>query len=199
MSYEGVKFRLIRTGNQPPEHPWLEDLQKWCTIFHEEKMAPFYEGGSHGNLSFRVEPGSDSFIITAANSSLKESTTNDRFYLVSKIDPGKNMVYASGLPEKKPSSEAMLHDAIYKCRPEVMAILHGHCKEITKNATKAGIVSTREFVESGTQKIIDSVLEVLGDNNFIEIKDHGFISLGKSIKQTGKLSLQMRDKCIAID
>jgi len=197
MSYEGVKFQLARTGDQPPEHTWLDELQKWCVIFHEEEMAPYYSGGSHGNLSFRIKEGSESFIITAANSSLKESTSNDKFYEVSKADQDKATVYASGLDDKKPSSETMLHDAIYKNRPEVMAILHGHCEAITKNASKAGIISTHEFVESGTRKIIESVMEVLGDNNFIEIKNHGFLSLGKTIEEAGKLALQMRDKCIA--
>jgi len=199
MSYEGVKFQLIRTGDQPPEHTWLDELQKWCVIFHEEKMAPFYSGGSHGNLSFRIKEGSESFIITAANSSLKESTSNDKFYEISKADQDNATVYASGLDEKKPSSETMLHDAIYKQRPEDMAILHGHCEAITRNALKAGIISTHEFVESGTRMIIESVMEVLGDHNFIEIKDHGFLSLGKTIEEAGELALQMRDKSLAPD
>ncbi len=196
MSYEGVKFQLVRAGDQPPEHTWLDELQKWCVIFHEEEMAPYYSGGSHGNLSFRKKPGSNSFFITAANNSLKESTSNDKFYEVSKVDQDEAVVYASGSVEKEPSSETMLHDAIYKNRPEVMAILHGHCEAITKNAPKAGIISTHEFVESGTHKIIDSVMEVLGDHNFIEIKDHGFLSIGKTIEEAGELALQMRDKCL---
>ena len=191
MSYEGVKYQLIRTGNQIPEHPWLGELQKWCSIFDEQNLAPFYEGGSYGNLSFRIKPGSDSFIITAANSSLKESTTNDKFYKISKVDADHLKLYASGSAEKNPSSEAMLHDAIYKQRTEVMAILHGHCEAITKNTIKIGIATTHEFVESGTSKIIESVLEVLDQHNFIEIKDHGFLSLGKTIDEAGELAIKM--------
>lgn len=198
MSYEGVKFELIRIGDKPPEHPWLGLLQKWCIIFHEKNMAPYYDGGSHGNLSFRVKAGSDSFIITAANSSLKESISNEKFYLVSKVDLTDFKLYTSGLKNKKPSSEAMLHDSVYKQRPEVMAILHGHCESVTKNAGKAGIVTTREFVESGTRKTIDSVLEVLGENNFIEIRDHGFLSLGKTIDEAGELALAMMEKATDI-
>ena len=193
MSYEGVKYQLIRTGNQIPEHPWLGELQKWCTIFDEQNLAPLYEGGSHGNLSFRIEEGSDSFIITAANSSLKESTTNDKFYKVSRVDADHLKLYASGVLEKKPSSEAMLHDAIYKHRKDVMAILHGHCEAITKNAIKIGIVTTNEFVESGTSKIVESVIEVLDQQNIIEIKDHGFLSLGKTIDEAGKLAIKMME------
>lgn len=191
MSYEGVKFQFIRTGEQIPDHTWLNPLQNWCAIFDKEGLAPFYEGGSHGNLSFRIEKESDSFIITAANSSLKESTTNDMFYEVSQVDVENLKIYASGSKEKIPSSEAMLHDAIYKNRPEIMAILHGHCTAITKHALEIGVVTTHEFVESGTTKIIESVVEVLGQNNFIEIKDHGFLSLGKTIEEAGSLALKM--------
>lgn len=198
MSYEGVKYQLIRTGDQPPEHPWLTDLQKWCTIFHEEKMAPYYDGGSHGNLSFRIKTGEGALIITAAKSSLKESTSDDMFYHVSQIDLESLAVFASGSPMKKPSSEAMLHYAIYNKRPEVMAILHGHCEAITDNASKIGIVTTKEFVESGTHKIIDSVLEVLDHHYFIEIKDHGFIAMGKTIDEAGQLALDMMTKASTI-
>lgn len=198
MSYGGVKYKLIRTGSQIPVHPWLGEIQKWCTIFDEQNLAPFYEGGSHGNLSFRVDEGSDSFIITAANSSLKESITDDKFYEVSKVDTDHLKLYASGSEDKKPSSETMLHDAIYKRRPEVMAILHGHCEAITKNASKIGIVTTNEFVESGTTKIVDSVIEVLDQNNFIEIKDHGFLSLGNTIEEAGKLAMEMMKKALDI-
>jgi len=194
MSYEGVKYQFIRTNDRSPVHPWLKELQKWCTVFHEQKLAPFYEGGSHGNLSFRIKAGSDSFIITAAKCSLKESTTDDKFYEISKVDIENKVLYGAGSIERKPSSEAMLHDAIYKRRPEVMAILHGHCEAITKNASKIGIVTTQEFVESGTTRIIDSVMEVLGQHDFIEIKDHGFLSMGSTIEEAGELAIRMMKK-----
>lgn len=196
MGYEGVKYELIREGSFAPQHNWLIELQHWCVVFHENKLAPFYEGGSHGNLSFRVSPGSNSFIITAAKSSLKESVSDYFFFHVSKVDPVNNRVYASGIPEKQPSSEAMLHGTIYQERPEIMAVLHGHCPEITNNPEKAGIITTKKFVESGTPKIIHSVMEVLDDHFFIEIKDHGFIALGKTIEAAGQLALEMRKKAM---
>jgi ribulose-5-phosphate 4-epimerase/fuculose-1-phosphate aldolase len=198
MSYEGVKYKTIRLDTKVPDHPWLPELQKWCVIFDKKNLAPHYQGGSHGNLSFRTFPGGEAFIITAAKSSLKESTTSELFLEVTRVEPEKNLVYASGALNKEPSSEAMLHDSIYKRKPEIMAILHGHCKEITSNADKAGIVTTREFVESGTLKIIESVMEVLDDHLFIEIKDHGFLSLGKTIEEAGELALQMMQKASSL-
>lgn len=197
MGYEGVKYKTIRLSHTIPDHPWLPALQKWCLIFHEHHLAPYYKGGSHGNLSFRIFPRKEAFIITAAKSSLKESVSNQFFFTVTKVDPEKGFVYASGDPDKQPSSEAMLHDAIYKKRPEVMAVLHGHCREITQNPAKAGIVTTNEFVESGTLKIIESVLEVLDDQFFVEIKDHGFLSLGKTIEEAGNLALKMQEKAVS--
>ena len=85
----------------------------------------------------------------------------------------------------------MFHDAIYKQRLEIMANLHGHCRAITKNALKAGILSTHKFVESGTNKIVESVLEVFDQHYFIEIKDHGFLSLSKTIDEAGEQALKM--------
>jgi len=199
MSYEGVKYKAIRLDDSVPQHSWLPTLQKWCLTFHEQNLAPFYDGGSHGNLSFRTFPGGDSFIITASKSSLEESVSNQFFLTVKKVNLEKEKVFFSGHSDKKPSSEAMLHNAIYKSRPEIMAILHGHCREITQNPAKAGIVTTREFVESGTLKIIESVLEVVDNHYFIEIKDHGFLSLGRTIEEAGTLALSMQEKAISVN
>jgi len=194
MGYEGVKYRLIRIDSSLPQDHRIDELKKWCTIFHKRKLAPPYAGGTHGNMSFRLKQGCPEIVITAANSSFAEILTDDSFFTVRKVDFKTLTVYAEGAANRKPSSEALLHYAIYQERPDVHAIVHGHCKTITKNADKMGITVTREFVESGTLSIVESVLEVLTQNSFVEIRDHGFLSLGESIQHAGNLALRMLEK-----
>lgn len=193
MAYEGVKFTPEMVSTQIPTDPRLEKLKYWCTLFHEKKLAPPYSGGSYGNLSFRLEPGKNSFIITASQSSLGE-TENDRFVTVNSIDLEKGIVNAEGI--RQPSSEAMVHYAIYEARPDIQAIFHGHCESISSKAEQLGIPITSQEEESGTIELVNRVLEIAGDANFLEMKNHGFIALGTSLDEAGQLTLEMYEKSL---
>lgn len=191
MSYEGVKYQTTIRDHSLPTDARIEELRKWCRIFHDKDLAPLYPGGTHGNMSFRLKPGKPEIVITAARSSFAELLSDDSFFTIHSINFEKLVVHASGAPNRKPSSEALLHFAIYQARPDVQAILHGHCVSISNYSEQMNIPTTSEFVESGTMKIVSSVLEVLGNHSFIEIKDHGFISMAASIEEAGKLAMGM--------
>ena len=196
--YIGVKFVTEMIGKEIPKDSInLEKLKHWCKIFHDKNLAPPYEGGSYGNLSFRVKD--NFFIITASSSGLCDSTTNDRFVSVNSIDLEKGIVKATG--SRKPSSEAMVHYIIYKERPDVKFVFHGHCAEITKlikenpkKAKELGIVFTDREDPYGTLALVESVKKVLGKNNYIEMLGHGFLALGKTAEEAGNLSLDMFKK-----
>ena len=191
MGYEGVKYKTVFLSEDIPKDSRIDELRKWCEIFHKNKLAPFYTGGTHGNMSFRITPGKDEIVITAARSSFAEFMTNDSFFTIHNVDFEKMQLIASGATEREPSSETLLHFAIYKQRPDVHAILHGHCKAITQNAARMGVPHTKNAVESGNMKIVESVLEVLDQHNFLEIKDHGFMSMSRSIEEAGDLAMEM--------
>ncbi len=193
MGYEGAKFETEMIGTDLPSDPRINRLEYWCKVFHEKNLAPPYEGGSYGNLSFRLKDDENVFIITASKSGLNESTTKDRFVTVSSIDLEAEIVYASGLRE--PSSEAMVHYAIYHARSDVQAIFHGHCAEISRDAEKSGIPITSQEEPYGTIALVEQVLETLSNLDFLEMRNHGFLALGKSLDEAGNLSLEFLKKC----
>jgi ribulose-5-phosphate 4-epimerase/fuculose-1-phosphate aldolase len=196
MSYEGVKYSTVFTGNSIPADSRIDELRKWCKIFHAKNLAPFYPGGTHGNMSFRVKPGKSNMVITAARTSFAEYLTDDSFFTIESVDFKNLTVHASGASNREPSSETLLHFAIYQQRTDVQAILHGHCEPITKNAEKLNIPTTKEFVESGNMLIVESVLDILENHQFIEIKDHGFLSFGSTITEAGDLAMKMFEKSL---
>ncbi len=190
--YDGVKFETEMTGTEIPNNPRLFQLQHWCKIFHENNLAPPYTGGSFGNLSLRIGERKDPFIITASNSSLADSETEGAFVTVSSVNLEKGIVYAQGI--KKPSSEAMLHYAIYQQRPEVNAVFHGHCGPISDHIDDLKIPITKREQECGTIELVNEVMDVLGDYFFIEMRNHGFISLGRSMQDAGDLVMKILEK-----
>ena len=187
--YCGVKFKTILKDAEPPSDSRLEELRYWCKIFHEKNLTPPYPGGSYGNLSFRIKPRENSFIITGTSIGLKENLGNDSFVKVTGCDLENKYIYAEG--RRDPSSESMLHYSIYNVRPYVQAIFHGHAKEFLSNAHNLNCPETATVEPYGSIELVNSVLDILGFQNFFIIKNHGFVSLGNSMKETG-------ERCIAL-
>ncbi len=194
MSYQGVKFRTEMIDQEAPSDCRLEELKKWCTVFHEKGLAPPYEGGSCGNLSFRIKEGELPFIITGSRIGIKLDLKNDCFVIVVSCDLENKITKVKGT--RDPSSEAMLHFAIYQKRPDVNAVFHGHCREISSNAKRLGIPVTKKEEHYGTLELVKRVLDILDKNPFLEMKNHGFISMGKTMEEAGELALKMCKRCV---
>jgi len=190
------KFKTIFTDDSPPDDPQLKDLKYWCSEFHKHSLAPLYDNGSYGNLSFRVKSGLEDFIITASGLKLKDDLTNDSFVKVTKVDLDKMTIYASG--SRAPSSESMLHYAIYKQRKDVNAVFHGHSQLILSNCERLSLPMTEKEAPYGSIVLVSGVLNILKEHNFLIIKNHGFISLGKDMEHTGSLALEILNKYTSI-
>ncbi|MEI6851401.1 MAG: class II aldolase/adducin family protein [Bacteroidota bacterium] len=182
--YVGVKFTTVYKDKIAPLHPHLDELKNWCRLFHDKGLAPPYPGGSYGNLSFRTER--DSFIITGTCIGLKDTLGNDCFVEIHDCNADTKEILVTG--NRPPSSETFMHYIIYHNRPDVQAIFHGHNQQITENAALLTIPETAKEVPYGTVELAESVLAILGNNNFFVIKAHGFVSLGGNMDEAGKLA-----------
>lgn len=193
MAYLGIKFKNKIVGEKAPKDPGIKELKYWCKEFHRHNFTPSYKGGSCGNLSFRLKNDKCPFIITGSKIGLKDALTDDCFVKVSFVDLKKGVVFSRG--KREPSSEAMLHFSIYRRRKDVNAVFHGHSKEILSRKNKMKLKETKKEAPYGTFELAQEVLKILDDNSFLLMKNHGFISLGKTMKEAGELALQTRQKC----
>lgn len=188
-SYQGVKFSTFFIEEIAPEQcPELKLLMTWCANFQKNNLTSISNGASSGNLSYRMQPGSNAFVITGTQLALNRRLSSNDFVSVWDIDFKKQTVYAEGLCE--PSSESLLHYAIYQMRPDVNAIFHGHCDTLLNNP-KPGTPITKNEAPYGTQELVSQVLQVLQNNNYLLIKNHGFLSLGANMNIAGNQVLEM--------
>ena len=192
IKYVGPKFTFRRVRKEIPKEEKIMKLQAWCQLFHNYEFAPSYKGGSHGNLSFRKYKNEVPFIITCAKTSL-DKITNKNFATVIACDFNKLKIYGHTRKRKQPSSESMLHFAIYQNRPDVNAIFHGHYEIPDEHIEKLGIPVVRE-IDYGTIELVDEVLKKLENHKIIKLEGHGFLSLGESIEEAGKLILDIYEK-----
>jgi len=182
------KFKTRFLSGRVPDDPKIEKLKYWCKEFGKKGLMPFYGSGSFGNLSFRVR--GNKFIITA--SGIKDPSSRESFVTVSSVALNKKMVYAHG--KRPPSSESMLHYVIYRKRKDVNAIFHGHYGKILRYSRKLSLPSTLKNEPYGTIELAKSVLDILDDHDFLVMKDHGFISLGKDMDKAGEQVLRIYRK-----
>jgi len=193
-THVGVKFATEFLSAAVPADARLEELKTWCAEFHRRNFAPPYGEFSQGNLSFRIRPGEDAFIISGSQVGWKDSLSDDKFVMVHRCDMEKGIVYASGT--RDPSSESMFHHAIYRARKDVQAVFHGHSREILKCVDKLNLPETREKAPYGSLELVRSIMEVLGNSNFVLIRKHGFISLGATMKEAGERAVETHRLCL---
>lgn len=182
--YEGVKFRTVFASRQLPADDHLGELRRWCGKFAALGLAPCHGGAFAGNMSIRCSEG---FIITAAAANLAELKTDD-FTLIIDADIDNIQVTASGL--KEPSSESLMHAVLYRARPHIKALFHGHDDLVLRKAGELGLAITRTEQPYGTVQLANEVLEALEDHTFIIIRNHGFVSLGRNMKEAGDQALR---------
>lgn len=166
----------------------------WCIEFHRFNLAPLHKYGACGNLSFRVAGGELPFIITASGTAFNDLPQDDCFVLVRSVDLDDGIVYAEG--KKRPSSESMFHFAIYRAREDVHAVFHGHSSEILARASELDLIETAREEPYGSVALVHSILDVLNNEPFVVIKNHGFISLGRTMKEAGERALHIYRKCL---
>ncbi len=192
--HAGVKFKTEFLSAAVPSDARLEELKMWCAEFHRRGFAPPYGEFSQGNLSFRVRPGEDAFIITGSQVGWKDRLPDDRFVTVHGCNMERNIVTASGT--RDPSSESLLHFAIYRARKDVQAVFHGHSREILRcDHRPSDIPETHEKQPYGSLELARGVIDVLGCADFLIMKKHGFISLGTSMEEAGRRAIEIHQRC----
>lgn len=104
------------------------------------------------------------------------------------------------LTGKKPTSESMMHIAVYKARPDVGAIVHTHSKNATAFAVmnkpipaivyelfllgcKKSYIPVAPYGRPGTKELAQSVLKPLEISDVALMQAHGVIAVAKDLKE----------------
>ena len=189
-----VKFKVEFTSKELQLDERISQLSDWCVRFNKSGLTPRFNGTgrSLGNLSFRFKPDSAALIITGSTLESKDKLAHDDFVKVVDVDLKQMSVVAEGT--KDPSSESMMHYEIYRRREDVGAIFHGHDKEITGNAPLLSLPETETEKLPGTVELLDEVIKILHKGNFLIMKNHGFLALGKTMDEAGNLAMKIRSQ-----
>ena len=136
---------------------------------------------AEGNLSVRL--GGRAFLVTPSGVGKGALRVQDLL----EID------LAGRCARGKPSSEWPLHRCIYEARPDVGAIFHGHDRMVTAQGAALNLPETKEEKPSGSVELLQQVMDILGDEEFLVMKNHGFLALGSSMEEAGQLALRIKN------
>lgn len=103
---------------------------------------------------------------------------------------------------RKPSSEFMMHLAIYTRRPDVLGIVHTHSVYATAHAVAriaipgvaedlaqmvGGAVEVAPYYITGTKDLSEAAALALGDKSAVLLANHGVVGVGQDLNEALKV------------
>jgi L-fuculose-phosphate aldolase len=141
--------------------------------------------GTSGNVSARCTE--DSLAITAAGTDYSAMTLED----IVVVDFDGEPIVGDAIP----STEMLMHAAIYRARPGVGAVMHTHSAYASGLAVAGqalpplideivihlgGAIQISEYAFPGTEELGERVVVALGERNAALIRNHGMVGVGKT-------------------
>ena len=174
--FVGVKFQTDFVGRRPPFDPRLAELVQWCHTLASWGVV----GDTVGNLSFRTTNG---YIISRTAANLATITTEEFVEVVEADVAGRSLTVIGAY---EPSSESMMHATLYQARAEVKAVFHGHSEKLLTAATRLRIAVTEQEQPYGTPQLSEEIVKILAWHNLFIMRDHGFVSLGRTMSEAAR-------------
>jgi L-fuculose-phosphate aldolase len=145
--------------------------------------------GSEGNVSRRiVTPDGDLIAITASSVPYDRFALGDVLVVDFEIEP----VVGDGVP----SSESLMHAAVYRARPQTGAVVHTHSVHASAFAVAGraippvldeqvvvlgGAVEVASYGESASEELADACVSALGDRAAVLLRHHGVVGVGRAL------------------
>ena len=150
--------------------------------------------GTSGNVSARLSDGL--MAITPMGKSYEGMTADDIVVLDGDLNPVEG--------DLMPSSESLLHVAIYAARPDVGGIVHTHA--VYSSAVAAadlaippivdemvvnlgGAVRVSEYAPPASETVAERVCDALGNRDAALIRNHGAVAVGADPEAALKASI----------
>jgi len=170
---------------------WIEERTEVlhaAQAIHREGLVV----ATSGNVSARIT-GTDGGIlmaVTASSIGYENMALDDVVVVTLEGDPV--------LGEAIPSTESLMHAAIYASRPDVGAVVHIHsvyasALAVAGRAVPALIdemvlylgdsVQVAEYAFPGTEELAEYVVTALGDRNAVLLRNHGAVGVGGTMAE----------------
>ena len=160
---EGViKYRLNHQQAEFSADIWINELNAWRTVLFRlnliGRIPEKYGGLSFGNISRRLVPGKEQFVISGTQTGHLAKLALQHYALVQTASPQDNSIQSRGLCQ--PSSEALTHAGVYQQDPAIQAVIHVHSPELWHNTQRLQLPHTAAEIPYGTPEMAEAVTKL---------------------------------------
>jgi ribulose-5-phosphate 4-epimerase/fuculose-1-phosphate aldolase len=206
---EGViKYQLNHTQQSISHLLSLTDINAWRTIAVRlgliGQTPERYDNIGFGNISQRIDPCSDQFIISGTQTGHIEHLSPEQYCLIVKAEPHKNRLQSCGLC--KPSSESMTHASVYNQDNTIQAIIHAHSPEIWKHTVALKLPHTGAAIPYGTVEMASAVEQLFQSGKLTQTSlftmlghEDGVVAFGSSMQKAAWELIKYLSLAIGID
>lgn len=143
-----------------------EIINYWREVLFNMDLIGAYENGvGFGNISMRIQKGSNQFVITGSATGEIPELEPGHYVKVSSFNIDDNAVQCVG--PLKASSEALTHAAIYSADPDAMAVVHVHSIELW-NELIYKVPTTNPSMDYGTTGLAKDILRIFKEPEVFE-------------------------------
>ena len=180
---QGDLFEAVITHHDIPRDPRVPLLIWWAARLSELGLTPSYGPGDHGNLSCRTPDG---LLVTARATTKSRLRPEDVVEIVG-VDRTPSGVLVRCRGARLPSTDTLLHLTVYQRRPDIHAILHGHDAHALAKAHELKLPMTSRSAARASHALIEEICELVTRDEYVLLRDHGFLALGRSLDDAGEL------------
>lgn len=175
----------MRNGPWPGEGQAREEIVRVCRLLWQRG----YVAATDGNVSMRI--GSDRLVATP--SGVSKGFLQERQLVLTDLDGALVSEDPSGL---RPSSELRMHCAVYRERPDVLAVVHAH-PPVATACTVAGVslmrpvlpevlvtlggIPTARYARPSSAEGAVVVRELIREHDAVLLDHHGSLTVGRSV------------------
>lgn len=198
---EGViKYRLGHRQTALPDDTDIRELNAWRSIFYQLKLiggiAEKYDGLGFGNLSRRLVPGKDEFIITGSQTGHLAVLGKEHYAIVRAASPEENSIQSLG--SIRPSSEALTHAGVYRLDAGIQAVIHVHSPELWQNTDRLRLPSIPADIPYGTPEMARAVQALFDSGGLRDLPlfsmlghEDGLVAFGSTLADAAVLLITM--------
>ncbi|CAD6879654.1 class II aldolase/adducin family protein [Methylomonas albis] len=206
---EGViKYRLDHQHAELAADIDISELNAWRSLFYRLRLigqiTEKYAGLGFGNISRRLVPGGQEFLISGTQTGHLPVLNKQHFALIETASQERNAIKSRGASQ--PSSEALTHASVYRQHSLIAAVIHVHCPELWLQTTKLNLACTAMEVPYGTPEMANAVAKLFESGRLQQAglfsmlgHEDGIVAFGATLTEAACLLIEQLAKAIAIE
>jgi len=203
-----IKYSLTHRYCDLDTHIDITCVNAWRHILFTLKLIgqnpERYQGLGFGNISQRLHPGRQPFLVTGTQTGQIENLNAKHFAVIETASPRENAINSHG--PCQPSSEALTHASVYLNAPDIQAVIHVHSPEIWQHTRDLNLPYTAANIAYGTVTMAEAVDSLFQSGQIKQTPlfsmlghEDGIVAFGKTLEEAALVLLKELAKALTLE